>query len=403
MAVPFAEFADNKRLLWIANEWQRYAERLAEWAMRRLVNRRDVWSQYTVSQGEVRVVMLPTLERRKLGSDMVTLQKLSRHFAGRSVSHLIGLHSISDHSTCKWFAIDVDLHDETTLNADEMARANLQACLAWAERLREEGFDPMLMDTNGVGGFHLLTLLDDEYPLADVYDHANSLRSDYLAQGLTRKPEIFPPRREVEPEDLPYGLRLPGRHHTRPHYTRVWNFEGDTEFQWLEGGDAIELLLDARPAKLGDTPPPAPELAAIKKPPRRHRARVCMDLDGVLAQYDGWQGHDRIGPPIEGALEFARSIAEFAEIIIFTSRCSTEPRENHETVSRLTPGQIRIHVIEWLERHGFPFSDVYIGQGKPAADAFIDDRAVPCQPQTDETAYKNALSQLRKVVRGNKA
>jgi hypothetical protein len=258
----------------------------------------------------------------------------------------------------------------------------------------------MLMDTNGVGGFHLLTLLDDEYPLAEVYDYANRLRRDYLTQGLSRKPEIFPPRREVEPDDLPYGLRLPGRHHTRPHYTRVWNFEGDTENEWLEGGEAIELLLDARPAKIGGLPSPVPEVTTVKKPPRRHRARVCLDLDGVLAQYDGWEGYDRIGPPIEGSLEFAKSIAEFAEIIIFTSRCSAEPRENHETVSKLSPGQIRIHVIEWLERHGFPFSDVYIGQGKPAVDAFVDDRAVPCQPQSDETAYKNALSQLRRVVKG---
>jgi hypothetical protein len=260
MAIPFAEFADDKRLLWIAKEWQRYADRLAEWAMERLVNRRDVWSQYTVSQGHVRVVMLPTLERRKLGSDMVTLQKLRRHFGGRSISHLIGLHSISDHSTCKWFALDLDLHDETVMNADELARANLNASLNWAERLREEGFDPMLLDTNGVGGYHLLTLLDGEHPLAEVYDFANELRKDYLAQGLSRKPEIFPPRREVGPDDLPYGLRLPGRHHTRPHYTRLWNFEGDTDNEWLEGAEAIELLLDARPAKLTDPFFPVPEI-----------------------------------------------------------------------------------------------------------------------------------------------
>src|SRR3954447_15075773 len=113
MAVPFIEFAGNKRLLWIAEEWVRYAPRLAEWAMERLVNRRDVWSQYTLKGGEVAVVMLPIKERRHLGTDMVTLTKLKRHFAGRAVSHLIGLHSISDHDTCKWFAIDVDLHDES--------------------------------------------------------------------------------------------------------------------------------------------------------------------------------------------------------------------------------------------------------------------------------------------------
>ena len=59
MPVPFIEFQNNKRLMWIAEEWVRYAPRLAEWAMKRLVNRRDVWSQYTLKDGKIGVVMLP--------------------------------------------------------------------------------------------------------------------------------------------------------------------------------------------------------------------------------------------------------------------------------------------------------------------------------------------------------
>src|SRR5687768_4179487 len=142
-------FAGDRRLQWIAEEWQRYADRLAEWAMERLVNRRDVWSQYTLRDGEVRVVMLPIKERRKGGTDMVTLNKLRRHFAGRAVSHLIGLHSISDHATAKWFAIDIDLHDESVANSDDVAAANLAAALEWTARLRAAGFDPLLFDSNG--------------------------------------------------------------------------------------------------------------------------------------------------------------------------------------------------------------------------------------------------------------
>ena len=67
MAQPFFEFEGNRRLLWIAEEWVRYADDLADWAMERLVNRRDVWSQYTLKDGKIRVVMLPIPERRKLG------------------------------------------------------------------------------------------------------------------------------------------------------------------------------------------------------------------------------------------------------------------------------------------------------------------------------------------------
>src|SRR5690606_14853653 len=213
-AAPFFEFAGDKRLLWIAQEWVRHSDELADWAMERLVNRRDVWSQYTLRDGKIGVVMLPIPERRKLGTDMVTHTKLARHFAAKSPAHLIGLFSISDHSTCKWFAIDVDLHDETVPNAGEIAGANFDAAHAWAERLRDMGMDPMLRDSNGAGGCHGWVLLDKEYPLADVYDFVDEIRSEWQDFNLPRRPEMFPPKRQVGPDDLPYTLRVPGRHHT---------------------------------------------------------------------------------------------------------------------------------------------------------------------------------------------
>lgn len=400
MAQPFFEFEGNRRLLWIAEEWVRYADDLADWAMARLVNRRDVWSQYTLKDGKIRVVMLPIPERRKLGTDMVTLTKLHRHFCGRSPAHLIGLHSISDHSTCKWFAIDIDLHDESLPGADEVAEANFAAAMEWAERLREMGMDPMVMDSNGVGGYHVWVLLDKEYPLADVFDFADNMRSNWEELGLPRKPEIFPPKRAVEPDDLPYTLRTPGRHHTRHHYTRVWNFDAnDAENEWLEGGDGIEAMIATRVSKLPKVrtkkkrealaPAPAPKRSTATRKPR-----VCVDLDGVLAVYDKWRGIDHIGDPVPGALEFAKKLAKFAEITVFTSRCAQDVLEG----SRITPGQLRIHVIEWLEKHKFPYSDVYIGQGKPRAAAFIDDRAVTCSPQNDARSFGEALEQTKQLV-----
>ncbi len=398
MAQPYAEFAGNKRLLWIAEEWKRAADALAQWAMDHLVNRRDVWSQYTRVGDEVRVVMLPIPARRELGTDMVTIDKLRRHFAGRSPSHLIGIHSISDHSTCKWFAIDVDLHDESVINADETALANLAACLEWSSRMQKDGLDPILMDSNGVGGFHLWVLLDREYPLADVYQYVSGIRSDFDSLGLPRKPEVFPPREHVAENDLPYGLRLPGRHYARPHYTRVWNFDPIGEREWLEGSEAIEAMLVARPGKL---PVGTTELKTgrVRKKARvTRKPRICLDLDGVLARYDGWEGSDQIGPPLPGAVEFATGLAEIADIVIFTSRCSPD-HDDRDVVANLSPGQLRIKVIDWLERHKFPFSDVYIGQGKPPAAAYIDDRAVACTPQTDPAAYEHALKSVHRLMR----
>jgi hypothetical protein len=402
MAVPFAEFAGNKRLLWVASEWVRYADKLAEWAMERLVNRRDVWSQYTLKDGKIGVVMLPIVERRKLGTDMVTLNKLHRHFSGKSPAHLIGLHSISDHSTAKWFAIDVDLHDETLPNSGEIAEANFNAAHLWAERLREQGIDAMFVDSNGVGGYHVWVLLDKEYPLADVYDFADQVRSDWQELGLPRKPEQFPPKRAVNPDDLPYTLRTPGRHHTRPHYTRLWNWDAvPGEPEWLEGGDAIEAMMATKPAKLPKLKKKKEKPGEIK-PSRRMstnpeptRRRVCVDLDGVLAKYDKWRGIDHFGEPIPGALEFMKKLEKFAEITIFTSRCAQDVLEG----SRITPGQLRVKVIEWLEKNEFPYTDVYIGQGKPRAAAFIDDRGVHCNPQKDKDAFDVALKLTRALVK----
>lgn len=401
---PWKEFLKDKHLMWIAHEWHNYTGELAEWAMKRIVNRRDAWSQYTVSNGEVRVVMLPIPEIRKLGTDMVTIDKLKRHFSGKQPQHLIGLHSISDHSTAKWFAIDVDLHDEKAINAGELARANLTAALEWASRLQADGFDPFVMDSNGVGGYHVWTLLDKEYPLADVYDYANELRSDYADFGLLKKPEIFPPRREVDKDSLPYTLRLPGRHPRRPHYNRLWNFDPLGEMQWLEGGEAIELMMSSRPAKLpkrARNKPAKMREVSPKTPtkiPKTKKTRVALDLDGVLAKYDGWEGSDIIGPPLPGALEFAKKVAKLADIVIFTGRVSEETGDR-DAVSALSAGQLRIRIIDWLEKHKFPFADVYIGQGKPHVAAFIDDRAVHCSPQHDPMAYANAESALRLLLK----
>jgi len=405
----FPEFAKNKRLLWIAQEWVRYAPQLAEWTMEHLVNRRDVWSQYIIKNGEVSVVMLPIKERRKIGAEMITMRKLVRHYSGRAIPHLIGLHSISDHNTCKWFAVDIDLHDELIANADEVVYANTAAVFEWAQRLRDQGFDPLVMDSNGVGGFHIWVVFDKEYPLADTYDFADQLRSDWEELGLPRKPEIFPPKREVKPDDLPYGLRLPGRHHYRQHYTRIYNFDAEGENEWLEGGEAIEAILATRPAKLkmSRATSKKAKVAAKKaneptkspksKTPTR-KPRVCVDLDGVLAKYDGWEGFDTIGAPIPGALEFAQSLSEIADIVIFTSRCSHDLGTESDRPA-LTPAQLRIRVIEWLEANEFPFADVYIGQGKPRVAAFVDDRAIPCRPQNDKKSFANSLKEVRQILK----
>lgn len=55
------------------------------------------------------------------------------------------------------------------------------------------------------------------------------------------------------------------------------------------------------------------------------KAWVGFDLDGTLAYYDGWQGFEHIGEPIEEIVDYAkRLLAAGVEIRVMTARVATE-------------------------------------------------------------------------------
>lgn len=88
---------------------------------------------------------------------------------------------------------------------------------------------------------------------------------------------------------------------------------------------------------------------------------VCIDLDGVLAQYDGWKGEDVLGEPAPGALEFVRRLLG----------------EGHTVVVHTTRDPVR--VANWLEEHDFyrrgvDLGRIYPTQQKEPALVYIDDR-----------------------------
>ncbi len=117
-----------------------------------------------------------------------------------------------------------------------------------------------------------------------------------------------------------------------------------------------------------------------------NKKTVALDLDGVLAHYLHWQGVEHIGEPLPGAVEFTKRLAEFADILIFTTRCCEKDCEPH------TAEQLKERVRKWLDQHGFVYHDIYTGQGKPLCAALIDDRAVACEPQVfKKTAYDEAI------------
>lgn len=122
---------------------------------------------------------------------------------------------------------------------------------------------------------------------------------------------------------------------------------------------------------------------------------VCVDLDGVLAKYEHWTGSEKFGEPLPGAATFTRQLAETAHVVIFTTRCNREMNREQSAEG------LRRRVALWLDDHGFAYHEIYIGQGKPHAAAYVDDRAVSCRPQVfGATAFRRALGRVKVLLEG---
>jgi hypothetical protein len=352
----------------IAGEWADRAGDLAEWVMTHLVNRTDVWGRYVRRKGDeiTQVVTVPFRDER--GKVFLDHDSLRKHFRTRQPSGQLGLHSASSDLTSRWLAIDVDRHDPD----DEWsvtAEGNLAAVRGWRDVLVGQGLDPLLMDSNGIGGFHMLVVFAEPMSTRSVHEFGARLVGDYERRGLDHKPEVFPDK----PTWDHYGdwLRLPGRHHTRPHYTRVWNDEPYAESPWLVGHEAIDRILATRPA-------PAAQLQSLGI--TQLRRTVCLDFDGVLHSYrSGWCGAEIIpDPPIHGTREAVARLRQQYRVVVHSSRCHSE--------------EGRRAVQSWLERNGIVVDEVCIH--KPPALVYVDDRAIRFRGNWDDVL--DEIRQFRK-------
>lgn len=112
---------------------------------------------------------------------------------------------------------------------------------------------------------------------------------------------------------------------------------------------------------------------------------ICVDLDGVLAKYEQWEGVENIGDPIPGAVEFTQKLAKFAKVVIHSSRCNLNANLGYTT-------QRLVEIVRtWLDKHGFAYDEIYAGVGKPLAAAYVDDRAVGCRPEKYQGEFEWSL------------
>ena len=109
---------------------------------------------------------------------------------------------------------------------------------------------------------------------------------------------------------------------------------------------------------------------------------ILVDLDGVLAEYDGWKGPEHFGKPIVDIVDMVNVLKRMGyTIIIYTTRAD-EILNGHGA---------RQKTIEWLQGAGVLYDRLV---AKPLAVAILDDRAInaidfrntphPFEGETDE-------------------
>lgn len=120
---------------------------------------------------------------------------------------------------------------------------------------------------------------------------------------------------------------------------------------------------------------------------------IAVDLDATLATYKGWNGITEIGEPIPGAREFLKALGNLGHVLIYTTRTNI-----HNAVEADVDREYLVSMVEnWLLKHHMHFDEVYAGDGKPYASAFVDDRAVPCRPQDAEEPIAEYMATLTNV------
>jgi len=230
--------------------WTSHVDALADWAWS-IAGRRDAFGRY-----------IPPERRKPKGRAAYTekaglsLAVLKAHFLGECV---VGVYLLHPDGTCRMGVVDIDRHDDRGSR-----EANERAAIALHDRALGMGLSPILEDSDGKGSFKLWIAFGEPVPAGSIRRLLRSLVRDWKATGLASEPEIFPKQDALAPGGLGNFVRLPGRHHSREHWSRIWGGN-----RWLEGGEAARRLLatpgskaDAIPAEFRSGSATRPAIAA---------------------------------------------------------------------------------------------------------------------------------------------
>jgi hypothetical protein len=99
---------------------------------------------------------------------------------------------------------------------------------------------------------------------------------------------------------------------------------------------------------------------------------AAVDFDGVIHKYgNGWQKGIIYDETVPGAKDGVQALKDAGfYILIYTTRTNPQFRRKGE------PEQYD-QLVQYLEKNEIPYDQIYVGSGKPMADIYLDDRAIP--------------------------
>ena len=104
---------------------------------------------------------------------------------------------------------------------------------------------------------------------------------------------------------------------------------------------------------------------------KEEKDTILVDFDGVIHAYSkGWHDGTIYDPPIYNTKSTLGYLIKDYDIVIFSTR----------TYSRIIDGNPEngqlVEMTEWLKKHEIPYTNIWLGTGKPKCKFIIDDNAI---------------------------
>jgi hypothetical protein len=145
-------------------------------------------------------------------------------------------------STCRFVVVDIDAH-----GPEDDPENNWQLARCVAQRAEYRGVATLVFDSNGKGGYHVWCVFGKSVPSSEAWRFGKWLVHGWANLGLVKAPETFPKSPHLSGKGFGNWVRLPGHHHKRSHWTRVWDGRTeDRDLGFSSSDAAIQSVLHIR-------------------------------------------------------------------------------------------------------------------------------------------------------------